>query len=344
MIARSVGAFLPVFALAAMAAGETIEIPHSEIQGHGSSGIIRVDQAGLPWVAIPYDRSYTFMLEGVAVARYVFDDPKITRPYFCDLRSPEGVQVSRNHPPVAGADRMDHGDYHPGVWLAFGDLSGADNWRLKAAVRHVRFVEEPVRVPFVGMRFEVENEYLDSDGAVVCRGRARHLIDRSPAGIVVAYDVTLTGDKAFTLGDQEEMGLGIRVATPLRVEKGGPNPAPEGTGEIAADGGRRGSGEIWGQPAKWIDYRGSLDGQPAGMAIFCHPGNFRASRMHARDYGFVCANPFALAAFRAGEPSTVTVEPGESLRLRWAVLCHSGRELSDEQLDAAYESYTGERF
>ena len=279
---------------------------------------------------------------GKLVARYVYNDPTITRPYFADLCSPAGVQVTRNHPPVAGSDRMDHPEFHPGVWLAFGDLSGADNWRLKAKVVHESFTSEPMAESDGTYKFMAQNHYDDADGNPVCKSEARHTLEVTPLGLLVSYDESFSSDKEFTFGDQEEMGFGVRLATALRVEKAGPDPAPPGAGEMIADGGRRGSAEIWGQAAKWLDYRGQLDGEPAGIAIFCHPDNFRPSRMHARDYGFVCANPFATAAFKAGEPSRTVVRPGETLRLRYAVLCHSGSVLTGEQLEAAYQDYVGE--
>ena len=45
--------------------------------------------------------------------------------------------------------------------------------------------------------------------------------------------------------------------------------------------------------------------------------------MHARDYGFLAANPFGRSAFGKGEKSKVVVEPGEPLRLRYGLLLHS---------------------
>jgi hypothetical protein len=281
--------------------------------------------------------------DGKPVARYVYNDPVITRPYFADLCAPSGVQVTRTHPPVAGVDRMDHPEFHPGVWLAFGNLNEADNWRLKAKVEHHSFTSKPTAAADGAAEFTAENHYLDANGKLICKGKANHTLEVTPVGLLVTYDETFSSDSEFVFGDQEEMGFGVRLATPLRVEKGGPDPAPAGTGEFIADGGRRGSAEIWGQPAKWLDYRGQLDGAPAGMALFCHPDNFRPSRMHARDYGFVCANPFATAAFKAGEPSRTVVRPGESLRLRYAVLCHSGALLDEEQLEAAYEDYVNDK-
>src|SRR5687768_6499997 len=68
-------------------------------------------------------------------ASYVYQDDAIPRPYVAHVRSPGGIQVTRNHPPVEGKDATDHAALHPGLWLAFGDLSGADFWRNKAAVK-----------------------------------------------------------------------------------------------------------------------------------------------------------------------------------------------------------------
>ena len=41
------------------------------------------------------------------------------------------MQVTRHHPPIEGQDRVDHGTFHPGIWMAFGDISGSDYWRLE---------------------------------------------------------------------------------------------------------------------------------------------------------------------------------------------------------------------
>src|SRR5688572_13917128 len=53
---------------------------------------------------------------GRPVAEYVFNDPEIKRPYFRHVHTPSGIQVTRNHPPVAGKDLDDHPTFHPGIW------------------------------------------------------------------------------------------------------------------------------------------------------------------------------------------------------------------------------------
>jgi len=60
------------------------------------------------------------------VAEYVFEDEQTLRPYFRHLRTRSGAAVTRTHPPVKGVDLDDHPTMHPGLWMAFGDLGGAD--------------------------------------------------------------------------------------------------------------------------------------------------------------------------------------------------------------------------
>ena len=76
------------------------------------------------------------------ITKYVYRDPKISRPYFAPLRTLGDLQVTRNHPPREGDDPVDHADMHPGLWMSFGDLNGHDYWRLKATTQHVRFTED----------------------------------------------------------------------------------------------------------------------------------------------------------------------------------------------------------
>jgi len=270
-------------------------------------------------------------VNGHAWASYVFHDPtqQIPRPHFAHVKAPNGIQVTRNHPPLAGQDRTDHATMHPGIWLAFGDLDGEDFWRNKAKVEHVRFIDEPQN-GIGGGSFTEEKQYLRPDGTVVCTERFRCQLHARKQGYFLIWDSTFRGDKPFYFGDQEEMGLGFRVATPLNELVGGQlNDAAE----------RHGAAAIWSQSSNWCDYRGTIGDSTVGMTLMCHPDNFRPSWMHARNYGFVAANPFGREAMHKGPRSKVVVKAGESLRLRYAVFIHanSGGQLPD--IPAAYADY-----
>lgn len=244
-----------------------------------------------------------FRAGGETVAVYVFDDPIVKRPYFAHLCAPGGPQVTRAFPPVEGKDATDHATMHPGIWLGFGDLGGADFWRNKG-----RVVVE--KLDLQGSAISAVHAYRDGE-RLVCREASRITVERRPEGLSIRFDSAFTGDVAFHFGDQEEMGLGIRLATPLTAKAGG---------RILGAGGGRNEKELWGKPADWADYG---DGK-AGLLLVPHPGNFRPSWMHARDYGVLVANPFGRKAFTKGEASRVEVKPGETFRLRFAVLAYAG--------------------
>jgi hypothetical protein len=275
-------------------------------------------------------------------ATYFYEDETITRPFFAHVHAPGGLQVSRNHPPVEGQDLVDHGTFHPGIWMAFGDISGSDCWRLAAPVKHAGFVEKPAGGDGRG-GFVVRNSYRDQKqpDKELCSEVCKFDVRVVPAGHLLLWDSTFSSDDEFYFGDQEEMGLGFRVATPLRAEtesKDAPD-LPAGQGRILDSEGRENEKEIWGNSADWCDYSGPFEGQRVGMTIFCHPKNFRPSWFHARDYGLLEANPFGRAAFGKGEPSKVTIKPGDQMRLRYGVLVHGSPADDELDLDAAYKAY-----
>lgn len=253
-------------------------------------------------------------VRGKPFAAYVWEDAAVRRPFFTGLHAPNGKQVTRPHPPVEGKDATDHAAMHPGLWLAFGDLGGADFWRNAGTVRHVEFVDRPAATR-EGGAFAVRNEYL-AGGKTVCEEVSRIRIAIRPEGYRLDWTSEFTGPEDFAFGDQEEMGLGVRVATGLTVRGGG---------KIMNSAGSRNEKEVWGKQADWCDYSGLLEGEPTGVTLMPHPDNFRPSWFHARDYGVLVANPFGQNAFTGGEKSRILVRKGETFRLRFAVLVHAGR-------------------
>jgi hypothetical protein len=224
--------------------------------------------------------------------------------------------------------------------MSFGDIDGSDYWRIKAPVRHAGFANPPRDGKGKGS-FAVRNQYLDQQdpSKIVCEEVARYTFLVRPAGYLLLWDSTFTSDEEFAFGDQEEMGLGFRTATPLRVEQESEGDLPPGNGTILDSKGRKNGDEVWGNSADWCDYSGTIAGKRAGITLFCHPENFRPSWFHARDYGLLEANPFGREAFGKGPKSSVPVKPGEKMRLRYGVLLHSGPEGSQPNLDAAYADY-----
>jgi hypothetical protein len=264
--------------------------------------------------------SLTITIGGQPFGKYRWNDEQVRRPYFENLRAPGGLQVTRNNPPREG-DAADHATMHPGLWLAFGDISGHDFWRNKAEVKHVGFSERPKTEGNRG-GFAALNRYRSGE-AVICDETCRIRIVARPASTLIVWDSQFTGPDDFTFGDQEEMGLGVRVATPLAVKNGG---------QIVNSDGLLNEKQLWGKPADWCEYHGTIGGKAVGILLAPDPKNFRRSWFHARDYGVLVANPFGENAFTKGPKSRITIKDGEILRIRFGILLHSG----ETDLKAAY--------
>ena len=282
------------------------------------------------------DRKVKVYISDQEVVNYVFADNEISRPYFSHVKTLSGKQVSRNHPPREGVDKTDHANMHPGIWLSFGDLNGHDYWRLKARTAHIRFLEPPTANAGVG-EFKVLNHYLATNSdAVVCSQECAVQIRSLDAGYLIAIAIEFratNGDLRF--GDQEEMGLGVRVATPLAVEN-------KLGGRILDSEGRINGEKVWGKTARWCDYAGPLDGNWVGMTVLTSPKNFRPCWSHARDYGFVAMNPFGLNAFTKAPKQDVIVKNGQSIRISYAVVVHESTQESDFNAQTAYEQFVAQ--
>ena len=271
------------------------------------------------------DGELDVLLGGTRIATYLYRHPEVTRPGFINLRTVESDQVTRNFPPKNPEDITpgfvqdggpDHRLFHLGLWMSFGDLDGEDYWRLKSRTEHVRFVEQRGGNPGT---LQMENRYLRANGKdEVCRERLRCTFSVRPDGWAVRWRSEFRSkDADFYFGDQDEMGLGVRMASPLRVK--------EGTGAITTDRGAKNEAEAWGKSFHWIDYSGTVNGRKVGVTVAPSPTNPRESWAHCRDYGVMTLNPFPRnPKDNAREPATKTiVKRGEPFTLGYTVFVHS---------------------
>jgi len=216
------------------------------------------------------------------------------------------------------------------VMLCFSDLSGADPWRKKTAVRFGGFVEEPV-CQDGGVRFTFAADYLaaaeDSPAAdVVCREEsAVTIVDRRVADRdvrVVTWDARLrAADKPVTFADVEEMGFGIRLVKELSPKWGGRYLAPHG--------GRNEQG-IFGTQADWCDASGEVAGRRVGVLLVDRNADPRRAFYHARDYGWLLANPFGRRSYTKGDSGAITVPVGGEIELKFALVLHG--DVPDERI------------
>ena len=259
------------------------------------------------------------------VAHFVFADTNILRPYFAHVHTPDGIQVTRNLPPIAGVDPVDHPTMHPGIWLAFGNISGQDFWRNKATIRHERFDEKPV-ISKEHLTFSTVSSMIGTNGNMLAKLDSYFSIIALTNGYLLEWTAFFSStNNDFVFGDQEEMGFGIRVATPISEKNGG---------TVRNSDGLTGAKVTWGKTALWCDYSGVLSNRLVGITVMPHVDNFRPSWFHSRDYGLIVANPFGQKAFTKGESSSVPVKNGASFKLRFAAFIYSTPTNQPPDIDA----------
>lgn len=264
-------------------------------------------------------------LDGSEIATYLLKHDKLTRRAFVNVKTPSGIQVTRNFPPRKpddidpgyGAEQgIIHPVMHPGIWMSFGWIDGNDYWRLQSKVKFEGYLKEPTATENAAS-FTTRDQYLDKSGQnTICFQDTSYRFTRTPMGVRLDWHaVFYNRERDFTFGDQEESGLALRIASPLRVQGG--------NGRILNNHGQKNGKGTWGKEFTWIDYSGVSNGKRAGVLIVPDPKNARPCWSHSRDYGALVSNPFPKQPKERREPYvTTTVKRGQLYQLKYTVLIH----------------------
>ncbi|MGC6550801.1 MAG: PVC-type heme-binding CxxCH protein [Rubripirellula sp.] len=259
------------------------------------------------------------------IATYLKRHDQLTRRALVNVTTPSGIQVTRNFPPrlpedldpgYKGEAGMIHPVMHPGIWLGFGDVSGNDYWRLQSRVAFNGY-HQPPEADRNHASFTAINRFLDKgEQTEVCQELTHYRFEIIPQGLLILIHAQYSSDQHdFYFGDQEESGLAVRVASPLRVQGG------EGT--IVNSHGDLNGAKVWGKEADWFDYHGTIEGRQVGVMVVPGTQNRRDSWLHARDYGVVVTNPFPKQPRERREPFIKTpVAKNESFKLSYGVVIH----------------------
>jgi putative membrane-bound dehydrogenase-like protein len=283
------------------------------------------------------DGRLSITVDGRPFAVYVWNDPTTTRPYFMQIKGAGGkVQLTRSFPPAPG-DFDDHATYHPGLWWGFGDVGGNDYWRMKARIESAGFVTEPTGGRDRG-HFAVRNRMLVNGGKeTFCEQYSHYTILQRAHGILMVCETSLRRDAGdFWLGDQEEMGLALRVASPLATASG------KG-GRILNSRGDTDLTKIRTRQSDWCDYSGPIAGRHGGLLLMNDPNNFRKPWWHAVKTGLLVANPLGESELngRGKRRKNLRVKAGETFRLRYGALIHLNEDAKSFDPAAAYRDFLG---
>ncbi|HYF35610.1 MAG TPA: DUF6807 family protein [Prosthecobacter sp.] len=267
------------------------------------------------------DAAVQIRLGQVVLGSYQIKSEIIKRPGFINVRSTNGTVITRPFPVQESAKSGgDHPDMHPGIWLGFGDINGVDFWRNKGRVEHVKFTRKPSSEDGI-VRFAVLNRYLAPDGKEVCQQTMEAVIRNHPQGWRMTLETELWSNQGqLSLGAQEEMGLGVRMAGALNEKSGG---------MVRNSLGDRGAKAAWGKVADWWDYSGPRG--ETGVLVAPSPANTPKSWGHTRDYGVMVINPTPREP-----PGNQTVIPqGQHLKLSYEILIHDETGFSAASAAAA---------
>ena len=303
-------------------------------------------------VDVPAEARVDVLVGGQPFTSYRYPS-SLQKPVLFPIRSAAGRTVTRGYPlePRPG-ERADH-PHHVGHWFNYGDVNGYDFWGHSDATpagnkgKMGTIVHEAIKEAKSGEtgQLTVSANWLLPDGSTLLREQTLFTFSAGPArrGIDRTTIWTAAGNPV-TFGDTKEGAFGIRVARALDH----PSQAPEvvvaadgkGTekrvdsstpsGRYFGSGGKSGEA-VWGTRGPWMGLTGTIDNGPITLAILDHPSNHgHPTYWHARGYGLFAANPIGQQGYDpAQKPSTLTLQPGQSVRFRHRIL------VLDRQADAA---------
>jgi hypothetical protein len=265
--------------------------------------------------------------EPFATYKFAKDQPK---PYFAPVRGPGGLTMTRPIFDENGKEHREH-KHHRGIWVAVDEVNKIKFWAEQGKIVNVNTeLAVPSGNPAV---LEVTNEWRNDAGQAVVTEHSKISIY---ANRLMVYDITFTAGKApATFEDTKEGLFGFRMVHSMRESEGG---------HVVNAEGLKGTSQCWGKPSKWIDYYGPVEGKTLGVTLMDDPKNFRPSRYHVRNYGLFSISPFGEKAYTKGaeEAKPVTIDAGESLKLRYGLYIHAG-DTKAGKVKEAYRQFLSSR-
>ncbi len=270
-----------------------------------------------------------------------FYGPSHTKPFLAPLRTASGLIVTRRWPQenVEGESR-DH-PHHRGLWIGFGDINGINFWETEPesqasgdnpktkgtlALASIGDMKSGKNSGSISMSFNWQSPDKDTllqeqRVITITAGKETRTID---------IDSTFTAKKDLKFGDTKEGFFAIRLADSMAGKNGG---------LMTNSDGLQTEKNVWGKPADWVDYDGTVDGQKVGVVIFDNPANpNHPTRWHSRDYGLFAANPFMGKDFDKKLTGGYSIKAGQQIRFRYRIIVHPG-DFPKKKIAELYASY-----
>lgn len=288
-------------------------------------------------------------VDGKDFTTYYFGEA-VAKPYLMPLRTASGAVISRDFPVANAVTDEDSKtpSFEPHqrpLYFAHGNIDGLNFWPEEAFAKY-----------YHGYSHEAYGRMsltkLENFAGGADRGSLKARFNLlAPGGRVIAEEtqafefhgdndtrtidcefVVLANHAPVTFGDTKEGTFAIRLGPALS--------APHD--HMINSDGAQGEKAIWGKPADWVAYSGTVSGKPIGIVVFDSPKSFRhPTTWHARAYGLLAANPFGSREFTndPNKDGSWTVPEGKSITFRYRVIIYDG-QFSQAKLSALYSSYS----
>ena len=255
---------------------------------------------------------------------------KLPKPFFYPVRGPGGTILTRKILEKAGSEKLNLGHkHHKGIWVAVDEVNGVRFWAEKGQITTKSTGEFEDSVDG-SAAFTVVNEWKGEDGKTVVY---ESTTIRVYPNRVLAYDITFTpAGKPVTFRDTKEGIFGFRMVKSMRENESGHVENAAGLkGTKSPAGARQQTGlittvRLMAKPSAW----------PFSIIR-------RISGNHDTTYETMACSPsarFGEKAYTNGKnpAQPVTIQPGKSLRLRYAMYIHSGDTKAAKVADV-YKNY-----
>lgn len=310
------------------------------------------------------DKRVDITIDGEPFTSYIYPDD-LMKPVLYPLRTSKGTLVTRGWPmdPRPG-ERVDH-PHHVGMWFNYGNVNGLDFWNNSTAIppekkdgfgtiKHVSV--NNMTADNDKAELEVTMDWQKPDGTSLLKEETKYIFTQEGDERAIELITKLTAlDEDVSFMDNKEGLLGIRVARELEHPSDKPEKFTDANG-IATDvaqmnnegvtGMYRSSegiegDSVWATRGKWVNLNGKIGDEPVSLVILDNPANIGyPTYWHARGYGLFAANPLGQKEFSKGqEVLDYKLKAGQSVVFKYKVLINSGSNLSDDQVNAAFDAF-----
>lgn len=261
------------------------------------------------------NREVSLQIDGIERTRWHFGD-QYTGPFFFPFNGPSGSSLTRiGHPGDSGHD------HHRSVWFAHHKVNGHDFWSHQPSIRIRQTKWLAYHDSDQEARLAVRIQWIDANDEVQLEQELVAAVIPGEAGewsLELQAIFTPRKEASAIMLEKTNFGfLAVRVAKSISEYFGG--------GTLTSSTGGVHEPAIFGNPASWVDYSGTVPASTGpdrstvteGITYFDHPANPRfPSKWHVREDGWMGAS----LCFDEG----LEISHQQPLTLRYLLHSHRG--------------------